>query len=108
MQYLLRNASIEAQVDTMRRRHLSWPPAENDADRFQGRWVALDNCRYDGSHQPVEGDVVDSDEDLAELCGRLHEASRSKCIILYCDDDLVIEPSVARDVDAEFDERLFA
>jgi hypothetical protein len=92
----------------MRRRHLSWPPESTEASQFSGRWVALDHCRYDGSNQPVEGDVVDTDEDLAELCGRLHEASRSKCIILYCDDDLIIEPSTTSDVEAELDERLFA
>jgi hypothetical protein len=92
----------------MRRRHLSWPPEASDASQFNGCWIALDNCRYDGSNQPVEGDVVDSDEDLAELCGRLHESSRSKCIILYCDEDLIIEPSESRDVEAEIDEGLFA
>lgn len=92
----------------MRRRHLSWPPGASDAGRYQGSWVALDNCRYDGSNQPVEGDVVDSDEDLAELCGRLHESSRSKCIILFCDDDLIIEPSESRAAASEVDEALVA
>ncbi|MFW5739480.1 MAG: hypothetical protein ACOC1F_03850 [Myxococcota bacterium] len=92
----------------MRRRHLSWPPGASDASHLQGCWVALDNCRYDGSNQPVEGDVVDSDEDLAELCGRLHESSRTKCIILYCDDDLIIEPSEAPESEVEADEALFA
>ena len=108
MHHVLRNLSVEDQVESMSRRHMNWPPEANEASRYRGCWVALDNCRYDGSHQPVEGDVVDSDEDLAELCGRLHEASRSKCIILYCDDDLLIEPRASRDSDAEFDERLFA
>ena len=56
----------------------------------------------------MEGDIVDTDEDLAELCGRLHEASRSKCIILYCDDDLIIEPSTTPDVETDFDKSLFA
>ncbi|HOT08960.1 MAG TPA: hypothetical protein PK710_04270 [Polyangiaceae bacterium] len=100
--------STEDQVKAMSRRHMSWPPKANDASRYRGCWVALDNCRYDGSHQPVEGDVVDSDEDLAELCGRLHEASRGKCIILYCDEDLLIEPHGVRDSDPDFDERLFS
>jgi len=69
----------------MRHRRTTWPPIAREASEFRGRWVALDNCRHDGGHRPVEGDVVDSDEDLAELCGRLHDASRSKCFILYCD-----------------------
>jgi len=51
---------------------------------------------------------VDSDEDLAELCGRLHESSRSKCIILFCDDDLIIEPSESRAAASEVDEALVA
>ena len=74
----------------------------DQALRFRGRWVALDNCLYDGtSSQPVEGDVVDSDVELAELCARLHEASRSHCIILYCDDDLIIEASHPSEPDFE-------
>ena len=53
-----------------------------------------DNCRFDPcSNQPVEGDVVDADEDLAELCARLQKGSRSKCTILFCDDDMIIEPT---------------
>lgn len=73
---------------------VSWPSECEFAKTYRGQWVALENCRFDGcSNQPVEGEVVDSDEDLAELCARLHEASRSKCMILFCDDDLIIEPS---------------
>ena len=54
--------------------------------------MALDNCRYDQStRQPIEGDVVDADEDLAELCGRMRETGRSSCAILYCDDDVLVE-----------------
>lgn len=71
----------------------SWPEALQAGD-LRGMWVALDNCRYDGSSkQPVEGDIVDSDEDLAELCARLQRSSRSKCTIVYCGDTTVIEPA---------------
>ena len=61
-------------------------------DDFRGHWVALDNCRYDHTTAaPVEGDVVDTDEDLAELCGRMRAADKSHCAILYCDDEVIIE-----------------
>lgn len=70
---------------------LSWPQISRSAE-FKGLWVALDNCRYDqSSMQPVEGDVVDSDEDLAELCGRLREGKRCSCAILFCDGEVIVE-----------------
>lgn len=57
------------------------------SDRFRGRWVALDNVRYAaGSSAPVEADVVDADEDLAELCSRIRAADRTSCAILFCDE----------------------
>ncbi len=68
------------------------------SEQLKGMWVALDNCRYDKSTlQPLEGDVVDLDEELAELCGRLREAGQSSCAILFCDNDVLVEsrrPSV--------------
>lgn len=55
------------------------------AEEFRGLWIALDHCRYDEStSEPIEGDLVDSDEDLAELCGRMQEAGQTSCAILYC------------------------
>jgi hypothetical protein len=69
----------------------SWPELRR-SNQLQGRWVALDNCRYDDvSLQPIEGDVVDADEDLAELCGRMRKAGRSSCAILFCDHEARIE-----------------
>lgn len=57
------------------------------SDRFRGRWVALDNVRYaSGSTIPVEAEVVDADEDLAELCARMRAADRTACAILFCDE----------------------
>lgn len=57
------------------------------SDRFRGRWVALDNVRYAaGSSAPAEADVVDADEDLAELCSRIRAADRTSCAILFCDE----------------------
>jgi hypothetical protein len=62
------------------------------SDTFRGHWVALDNCRYDQTTaSPVEGDVVDTDEDLAELCGRIRAADKSHCAILYCDEEVIVE-----------------
>jgi len=46
---------------------LTWPQICR-SDEFRGRWVALDECKYDArTAQPVEGSVVDADEDLAAL-----------------------------------------
>ena len=87
----------------MIRSQLSWLQAAKAAE-FRGQWVALDNCRYDrASNQPVEGDVVDSDEDLGELCARLQRSSRSKCTILFCDNDTIMEPT--RSSSYEFEDR---
>lgn len=59
------------------------------SDRFRGRWVALDNVRYAaGSSAPAEADVVDADEDLAELCSRMRAADRTSCAILFCEEPL--------------------
>ena len=50
---------------------MTWPDLCR-SERYKGLWVAIDNCRYDSStRQPVEGDVVDSDEELSELCARM-------------------------------------
>jgi hypothetical protein len=57
------------------------------SERFRGRWVALDNVRYEaGSTVPVEAEVADSDEDLAALCSRMRAADRTACAILFCDE----------------------
>ncbi|MFO0569199.1 MAG: hypothetical protein U0263_26305 [Polyangiaceae bacterium] len=70
---------------------MTWPELCR-SEQFKGLWVALDNCRYDqATLQPVEGDVVDSDEELAELCSRLQEGGRSACALLFCEDDVLIE-----------------
>jgi hypothetical protein len=70
---------------------MTWPQICRSR-QYQGMWVALDNCRYDQSRmQPIEGDVVDSDEDIAALCGRLREAQRGSCAILFCDSEVLIQ-----------------
>jgi len=56
-------------------------------DAYRGRWVALDNCRYDArTAKPVEGTIVDADEDLAELCARIRESENRRCAILFCNE----------------------
>jgi hypothetical protein len=35
--------------------------------------------------------VVDTDEDLAELCRRIREADKTHCAILFCEDEVIIE-----------------
>jgi hypothetical protein len=66
---------------------------------FRGRWVALDGVRYDEvTARPTEGSVVDSDDDLAELCGRVRSSDRHGCAILYCEEHgmLPIAPAQRR------------
>src|SRR5271155_1695769 len=64
---------------------MTWPQLQR-SDEFRGRWVALDDCRYDAkTAQPVEGSVVDADEDLVELCSRIQEGDNRHCAILFCD-----------------------
>lgn len=54
---------------------------------FRGRWVALDGVRYDElTARPIEGAVVDADDDLAALCSRVRHTNRRCCAILFCDE----------------------
>lgn len=67
------------------------------SEQYRGRWVALDNVRYDPmTSQPLEADVVDADEDLADLCARMRSADRTACAILHCDEVEAYRPVVAR------------
>jgi hypothetical protein len=66
---------------------MKWPEIRQ-SDEYRGRWVALDNCRYDAkTAQPVEGTIVDADEDLVELCTRIRQGENKHCAILFCDED---------------------
>jgi hypothetical protein len=65
----------------------TWPEARISG-RFAGKWVALDECRYEGrSREPVDGIVVDSDEDLVELCSRMDESDSRHCVLCFCRDE---------------------
>jgi hypothetical protein len=75
---------------------LTWPQIRLNDD-FRGRWVALDHCRYDArTAQPVEGVVVDADEDLVELCSRIQAGENKHCAILFCEEAPEVEPLSAR------------
>ena len=64
---------------------LTWPEIRNIA-AYRGRWVALDGCTYDGrTCEPSSGTVVDSDEDLVELCSRMQRSDSRRCAILFCE-----------------------
>jgi len=80
---------------------VTWPQICRSTE-FKGLWVALDNCRYDSSSmRPVEGDVVDSDADIAELCSRLREAQRGSCAILFCEGDVLVEQRASTPPEAQ-------
>ncbi|HVJ89379.1 MAG TPA: hypothetical protein VM580_06210 [Labilithrix sp.] len=67
---------------------MSWPQIRQ-SDEYRGRWVALDNCRYDArTAQPVEGTIIDADDDLVELCTRIRQSENKHCAILFCDEDV--------------------
>ena len=54
------------------------------SEEFRGRWVALDRCRYDETTaKPIEGTVVDFDDDVVELCNRVRDAEYRDCAILF-------------------------
>ncbi len=62
------------------------------SETYKGLWVALDNCRYDvATRRPVEGDVVDADPELSELCARMRETGRCSCAILFCEHEVLVE-----------------
>jgi hypothetical protein len=70
----------------------TWPQIKQ-SDEYRGLWVALDDCRYDArTAQPIEGVVVDADEDLVALCSRMQAGDSRHCAILFCDADEQSEP----------------
>jgi hypothetical protein len=67
------------------------------ANQGKGRWVALDECRYDTrTAQVIEGSIVDSDEDLVALCNRMRKADTQHCAIVFCAEDSTPLPVRAR------------
>ena len=42
--------------------------------QYRGRWVALNDCSYDAeTGKAREGDIIDADDCLAELCARVRD-----------------------------------
>lgn len=63
-------------------------------DDYRGRWVALDDCRYDeDSGRAIEGAVVDVDDDLVELCSRIQQSEYTNCAILFVSEDGSQQPA---------------
>lgn len=66
---------------------LTWPEIRQN-NEYRGRWVALDNCVYDvKTAKPVEGSVVDADDDLVQLCSRIRSNNNHHCAILFCEEE---------------------
>jgi hypothetical protein len=64
---------------------MSWPEVRQSGE-FAGRWVAVDNCKYDAkTAEPIEGTIIDADEDLVELCTRIKQGENKHCAILFCE-----------------------
>lgn len=65
---------------------MSWPEIRQHSF-YRGRWVALDNCVYDQrTAQPLEGSVIDADDDLVALCTRIKKGAKHHCAILFVDE----------------------
>jgi hypothetical protein len=59
-----------------------------ESDNLRGRWVAIDDCRFDEvTGRAMEGSVVDVDDDLAELCARIRESKWKNCSIVFAELD---------------------
>ena len=62
---------------------MTWDEICSNPD-CKGRWIALHGCSYDDRGHAAEGDLVDIDADLAELCNRVRDSHRRNCAILFC------------------------
>ena len=62
---------------------VAWEDICRDA-AWQGRWVALDDCAYNEAGETTAGQVVDYDDNLAELCARLSAERRKRCSVVFC------------------------
>jgi hypothetical protein len=64
---------------------MTWEEICQD-DALKGRWIAMDDCCFDAATgRATEGLVVDSDDDLAELCSRMRESQWRNCSIVFAD-----------------------
>jgi hypothetical protein len=52
---------------------------------YEGRWVALSDCRYDqDTGETKSGAVVDADDCLSTLCQRVRLSELRDCAIVRC------------------------
>lgn len=59
-----------------------------EREDLRGRWVAIDECRYDEvTGRAAEGLVVDADDDLAELCNRVRASDLTNCAIVLAESE---------------------
>lgn len=59
-----------------------------ESDELRGRWIAMDDCSFDeATGKATEGLVVDSDDDLAELCARMAESEHTNCSIVRAEEE---------------------
>lgn len=66
------------------RERLTWT-AICEQEQLRGHWIALDHCRYDqATLEPIEGELVDADTDLAALCARMRSSDRGHCAVRFC------------------------
>ena len=69
------------------------------SEEYRGRWVALDQPRYDEqTAKPIEGTVVDVDDDVVELCNRVRDAEYRDCAILFIEEAQLSMMAAARAV----------
>ena len=71
-------------------RRMTWEQICQD-EGLRGRWVAMDECAFDdATGRAMEGLVVDSDDDLAELCNRMRESKWKNCSIVFADSSGIV------------------
>lgn len=74
----------EERVESWMLHRMTWDEICSRAD-CRGRWIALHACRFDESTgQANEGELVDVDDDLAELCRRVRSQHLKHCAIQFC------------------------
>ncbi len=57
------------------------------SNEFRGRWVALDQAKYDeATAKPIAGTVIDADDSLVALCARIRASGSCGCAILFIEE----------------------
>jgi hypothetical protein len=62
----------------------AWSELRNH-EGYRGRWIAFADVRYDElSREPLDGLLVDADDDITALCARIQAGEHGNCQILFC------------------------